>query len=157
MLVTSGRYPGRDARPTVGDMRSILERLTEAQNAHDAERMASHFAEGYVSAQPVHPGREFAGRAQVLENWTSVFAGVPDFRAELLACVRDGESEWGELDWHGRHTDGTPFAMRGVIIATVSDDLIADARLYMEPVDHESEDIQAAVEQLYRPPRAPSP
>lgn len=137
-------------------MRSILERLTQAQNAHDAEGMASFFAEDYVSAQPVHPGRAFTGRAQVLENWTSVFAGVPDFRAELLASVRDGETEWGEFDWQGRHTDGTPFAMRGVIIATVRDDEIAEARLYMEPVDHEAEDIAAAVEQLYRPPDAPT-
>ena len=137
-------------------MRSILERLTEAQNAHDAERMASFFAEGYVSDQPVHPGRAFTGRAQVLENWTSVFAGVPDFRAELLASVRDGETEWGEVDWRGRHTDGTPFAMRGVIIALVRDDEIAEARLYMEPVEREAQDIAAAVEQLYRPPSAPS-
>ena len=137
-------------------MRSILERLTEAQNAHDAERMASHFAEGYVSAQPVHPGRAFTGRAQVLENWTAVFAGVPDFRAELLACVRDGETEWGEVDWRGRHTDGSPFAMRGVIIALVRDDEIAEARLYMEPVEREAQDIAAAVEQLYRPPSGSS-
>lgn len=133
-------------------MRSILEHLTEVQNAHDAERMASLFAEGYVSAQPVHPGRAFTGRAQVLENWTAVFAGVPDFRAELLACVRDGDTEWGELDWRGRHGDGTPFAMRGVIIALVRDDEIAEARLYMEPVDAEAEDIATAVAQLYRPP-----
>ncbi|MFC4784594.1 nuclear transport factor 2 family protein [Nocardioides sp. MAHUQ-72] len=135
-------------------MRSILERLTEAQNAHDAARMASHFAEDYVSAQPAHPGRAFTGRAQVLENWTAVFAGVPDFRAELQASARDGDTEWGEVDWQGRHTDGEPFAMRGVIIATVRDDLIAEARLYVEPVERDAGDIAAAVEQLYRPPGA---
>jgi SnoaL-like domain len=133
-------------------MRSMLERLTEVQNTHDAARMASLFAEGYVSAQPVHPGRAFTGRAQVLENWTSLFAGVPDFRAELLACVRDGDTEWGELDWRGRHADGSPFAMRGVVIALVRGDLIAEARLYMEPVDVEAEDIATAVTQLSRPP-----
>jgi hypothetical protein len=37
-------------------MRSMLERLQEAQNVHDAQRMASYFAEDYLSAQPVHPG-----------------------------------------------------------------------------------------------------
>jgi ketosteroid isomerase-like protein len=106
----------------VRSMRTILERLTEAQNAHDAVRLASCFAEDYVSAQPVHPGRAFTGRAQVLANWTSVFAGVPDFRAELLASSADGDTAWGEVDWQGQHTDGSPFAMRGVIIVRVLGD-----------------------------------
>ena len=137
-------------------MRTMLERLTEAQNAHDAVRMASCFAEDYASAQPVHPGRAFTGRAQVLTNWTAVFAGVPDFRGELLASSVDATSEWGEFDWQGRHTDGSSFAMRGVIILTVRDDLIAAARLYMEPVDRSDGDIEAAVEELYRPGGRPS-
>jgi len=132
-------------------MRSILRRLTDAQNAHDAELMASLFADNYQSAQPVHPSRAFSGRAQVFENWTSVFAGVPNFRAQLLATCRDGDLEWGEFDWQGQHTDGSSFAMRGVIIATIRDDVIAAARLYMEPVDRGDDDIEAAVEQLYRP------
>jgi ketosteroid isomerase-like protein len=133
-------------------MTSILEHLTDAQNAHDAERMAGYFADDYRSAMPVHPGREFTGREQVLTNWTSVFAGVPDFRADLVASCRDGDREWGEVDWQGHHTDGSRFAMRGVIIATVRDDRIAAARLYMEPVEETEQDIDAAVEELYRPP-----
>jgi len=132
-------------------MRSILQRLTDAQNSHDAELMASFFADNYQSAQPVHPSRAFSGRAQVLENWTSVFAGVPDFRAQMLALCRDGDLEWGEFDWQGRHTDGSSFAMRGVIIATIRDGLIAAARLYMEPVDRADDGIEDAVAQLYRP------
>lgn len=132
----------------------MLERLTEAQNAHDAEQMASCFAEDYRSTQPAHPGRAFTGRAQVLANWTSVFQGVPDFRADLVAHVADGPNEWGELSWHGHHTDGSVFAMRGVIVLTARDDLIAEARLYVEPVDPGDEDIEAAVETLYRPPAA---
>ena len=133
-------------------MGTILERLTEAQNSHDAERFASYFASDYRSDQPVHPERAFAGRAQVLENWTSVFAGVPDFRAELLASCRDGDVEWGEVDWSGRHLDGSPFAMRGVVIATIREDVIAAARLYVEPVEQAGAGIDAAVQQLYRPP-----
>jgi len=43
--------------------------------------------------------------------------------------------------------------MCGVIIATIRDDRIAAARLYVEPVEHIEEDIDAAVEELYRPPR----
>jgi len=133
-------------------MSRILERLIEAQNSHDADRFASYFTDDYRSDQPAHPGRTFSGRAQVLENWSSVFAGVPDFRAELLASCSDGNVEWGEVDWRGHHTDGSPFAMRGVIIATIRDDRIAAGRLYVEPVEHNDADIDAAVEQLYRPP-----
>jgi ketosteroid isomerase-like protein len=133
-------------------MSSVLERLVEAQNSHDADRFASYFTVDYRSDQPAHPGRTFAGRAQVLENWTAVFSGVPDFRAELLASCRDGNVEWGEVDWRGHHTDGSPFAMRGVIIATIRDDRIAEARLYIEPVEDSGADIDESVEQLYRPP-----
>ena len=135
-----------------GVVRTLLERLTDAQNAHDVDLFASCFAGDYRSEQPVHPGREFSGRAQVHENWSSVFAGVPDFRAQLLATCRDGDVEWGEVSWHGHHADGATFAMRGVIIATVRNELIAAARLYVEPVDQREEDIGAAVRQLYRPP-----
>ncbi|HEX4697993.1 MAG TPA: nuclear transport factor 2 family protein [Actinomycetes bacterium] len=134
-------------------MGNIFERLTEAQNSHDARRMASCFAEDYVSAQPAHPSRAFNGRAQVLTNWSSVFDGVPDFHAELIAYTLDGPTEWGEFDWRGSHSDGSPFAMRGVIIATVREGLIAEARLYMEPVDLDGDDIDAAVGKLYRPPK----
>lgn len=133
-------------------MDTMLERLTQAQNAHDAEALASLFAQDYLSEQPVHPGRAFSGRAQVLANWTSVFSGVPDFRAELLSSCRDGDVEWGEVDWSGHHTDGSPFAMRGVIIATIRDDLLAAARLYVEPVEPGSEEIDAAVEKIFRAP-----
>src|ERR1700759_517685 len=132
-------------------MSGILGRLVEAQNAHDAERFAAHFAEDYRSDQPAHPGRSFVGRRQVLDNWVAVFEGVPDFEAELVAWSRSGDTEWGEVDWRGHHVDGAPFAMRGVIIASVADDLIAAARLYVEPVEQEAVDIEAAVEQLYRP------
>jgi hypothetical protein len=132
-------------------MRTLLERITEAQNSHDAELFASYFADDYRSAQPAHPARAFSGRAQVFENWSSVFAGVPDFHAELLALCRDGAVEWGEFVWWGHHTDGSRFAMCGVIIVTVRDDQIAAGRLYMEPVEH-GDDIHAAVAELYRAP-----
>ena len=137
-------------------MQTVLDRLTEAQNAHDVELFASYFADDYRSDQPAHPGRRFSGRGQVHENWSAVFAGVADFRAELLASCRDQDVEWGEVSWHGHHSDGAVFAMCGVIIATIRDDRIASARLYVEPVEQRDEDIGAAVEQLYRPPRQES-
>ncbi len=133
-------------------MTTILERLRDAMNAHDARRLASLFTIDYRSAQPIHPGRGFVGNAQVLENWSSVFEGVPDFTAELVASAANGDAEWGEWSWLGRHVDGSPFAMRGVTIVVVRDDLIAEGRLYMEPVQGDGGDIEAAVQELYRPP-----
>jgi ketosteroid isomerase-like protein len=133
-------------------MASMFERLTDAMNSHDARQVASLFAEDYESSQPLHPSRGFGGRAQVLANWTSVFEGVPDFTAELAASSLDGETEWGEWNWRGRHADGSAFAMSGVAILVVRDGLVAKARLYMEAVDVGDGDIDAAVQELYKPP-----
>lgn len=135
-----------------GGMTAMLERLRDAVNAHDAQRLASLFAEDYRSAQPLHPSRGFGGSAQVLENWSSVFDGVPDFTSELVASTAEGETEWGEWHWHGHHTDGSPFAMRGITIFVLRDGLVAEGRLYMEPVEADGRGIDAAVQELYKPP-----
>ena len=133
-------------------MTSMLERWRKAANAHDAELLASLFAADYRSTQPVHPSRGFGGSSQVLENWSSVFEGVPDFTAELVASAVDGDTEWGEWSWRGHHVDGSPFAMRGVTILVMRGGLVAEGRLYMEPVEAGGGDISAAVDELYRPP-----
>ena len=138
-------------------MSNLLERLRDAANSHDAAAMAALFAEDYRSDQPLHPGRAFTGRAQVLANWSSVFEGVPDFSCEIVAALVDGDTEWGEWIWRGRHRDGSPFEMRGVIILLARDGLLAKARLYMEPVEVAGGDIDAAVQELYKPPSPPRP
>jgi ketosteroid isomerase-like protein len=137
-------------------MTSMLERLQEAMNSHDAQGMTSLFADDYRSAQPRHPTRAFDGRAQVLANWTSVFEGVPDFTSELVASAADGEAEWGEWHWRGHHRDGSEFRMRGVTILVVREGLVAEGRLYMEPVEVGGAEIEEAVEQLFQPPPAPA-
>jgi len=137
-------------------MTNMMERLRDATNARDARRLASLFARDYQSVQPVHPSRGFGGSAQVFENWSSVFEGVPDFRSELVASSVDGQTEWGEWRWQGHHLDGSIFAMRGVTIFVVRDGLIAEGRLYMEPVESKGGNIEAAVQELYKPPPASS-
>jgi uncharacterized protein (TIGR02246 family) len=130
---------------------TVSEQLRDAQNAHDATRFAALVAPDYASAQPVHPGREFTGRDQVLTNWTGVFSGVPDFTSELLAVVVDGDREWAEWHWSGHHTDGSAFEMRGTTIFVVRDGLVVDGRLYMEPVEQVQQGIESAVQELYKP------
>ena len=63
-----------------------------------------------------------------------VFAGVPDFRAELLRSAQEDDTGWAEWHWHGTRTDGTRLDMRGVTIFGIRDDRIAWGRLYMEDV-----------------------
>jgi len=121
-------------------------------NARDVDAFASCFATDYRSEQPAHPARSFNGRAQVHENWTGVFAGVPDFTAELLTFAALGDVEIGEWAWHGNHTDGSAFEMRGTIVLGSSDDLIIWGRLYMEPVEHDGVGIEQMVKETYRPP-----
>jgi hypothetical protein len=61
-----------------------MNRFLAAMNAHDLDAFVECFAPRYRSEQPAHPSRVFDGSHHVGENWRSVFAGVPDFRAELV-------------------------------------------------------------------------
>ena len=132
---------------------TMMNRLLVALNAHDLDAFVGCFAPDYRSEQPAHPGRAFEGREKVRENWTSVFAGIPDFHAELLvSAAADAGVEMGEWRWHGTHTDGTPFAMRGVTVMGVEGEHIAWARLYMDVVERDGGDIDQMVRETYRPP-----
>ena len=103
------------------------------------------------TARPPQP--RFAEPIRSAKNWASVFAGVPNLVAELLTSATLGDGvEIGEWSWHGTHTDGSDFAMRGVIVAGLEDEQIDWARLYMEPVEHNGADIQQMVRETYRPP-----
>jgi ketosteroid isomerase-like protein len=134
-------------------MGDVMMRLGTAMNNHDLDAFVALFADDYRSEQPAHPTRSFQGVDKVRENWASVFAGIPDLRAELLtsAKTRDGV-EVGEWDWHGNHVDGSEFAMRGVIVVGIEDGRIAWGRLYMEPIERDGDDIDTMVRETYRPP-----
>ncbi|GAA2727665.1 nuclear transport factor 2 family protein [Cellulomonas aerilata] len=129
-------------------MTHLVERLAAAMNAHDLDGAAALFAPGYESRQPAHPARDFSGRAQMRANWEAMFAGVPDFRAELLGSVVDGDTVWSEWHWTGRRTDGEPFEVRGVALFQVRDEQVVGARLYLEDVEREGADIDESVRRL---------
>jgi ketosteroid isomerase-like protein len=126
--------------------REVFARLVAAQNAHDIEALVACFAPDYSSEQPAHPDRAFKGNGQVRKNWSSIFAGVPNFRAELLDAAVEGDTAWGEFEWRGARRDGSAFHSRGVIIGNVRDGKLAAARLYMSDVDEAGRGIDAVVE-----------
>ena len=127
---------------------AVVAALAEAMNAHDIDAFVALFAEDYDSRQPAHPDRAFRGCDQVRANWSAVFAGVPDFRAELTATATDGETVWSEWRWHGTHVDSSPLEMTGVIVLGVREGSIAWARLYVEPVEQAGAGIEAAVDAM---------
>lgn len=126
----------------------LVMRLHAAMNAHDIEAFVACFAENYDSAQPAHPDRAFRGREQVRANWSTVFSGVPDFRAELVRADTVGDTAWTEWRWEGTQPDGGRLDMAGVIVLGVRDDRVAWARLYIEPVERAGEGIDAAVRDM---------
>ena len=125
-----------------------MERLAAAMNAHDIEAHVACFAEDYRSEQPVHPDRGFGGRDQVRANWSAIFAGIPDFEAELVRTAAEGDTVWSEWRWRGNRDTGSPLDMAGVIVCGVRDGLIAWGRLYVEDVQRSGEGIDAAVRRM---------
>ena len=135
------------------DSIATIRRLHTAMNQHDLDAFVGCFDPDYKSEQPAHPDRVFTGDAQVRKNWSAIFGNVPDFKAELLGLVADGDTVWAEWYWHGKRTDGTAFNMRGAIIFGTSNGRIASGRLYMEPMEEKGAGIDASVKDLTKPPQ----
>jgi len=134
-------------------MGDVMNRLFAAMNQHDLDAFVACFDADYRSEQPAHPGRAFRGSDQVRKNWSGVFAGVPDFHAQLLSsATTDDGVEIGEWRWTGTFTDGAPFAMCGVIVLGIEEDRVAWGRLYMDEVEQGGGDIDQMVQESYRPP-----
>ena len=126
-------------------MNDMIDQMLVALNSHDLEGAASLMHQDYRSEQPAHPSLAFVGRAQMRVNWEAMFAGIPDFRAELRRSVADGDTTWSEWRWSGIRTDGEPFEMKGVTLFEIHDSQIVAGRLYMEDVDREAVSIEQVV------------
>jgi ketosteroid isomerase-like protein len=116
------------------DPLDCLRRVQAALNAHDLEALADCFEPEYRSQFPAHPERAFSGHGPLRANWSRIFGGVPDLRAEMLTLAVDGETVCAEWSWNGTGSDGEPYAMRGVSVQGVRAGRISWVRMYMEPV-----------------------
>ncbi|HEY0520257.1 MAG TPA: nuclear transport factor 2 family protein [Ilumatobacteraceae bacterium] len=124
---------------------NVVARLRNATNAHDLDAIADCFAEDYRNETPMHPQRGFSGREQVRSNWQHILGAVPDVTADVIREVADGDTIWSEWEMRGTRRDGATHLMRGVIIFGVADDRAVWARFYLEPVDADGADANAAV------------
>ena len=129
-----------------------VRRMFTAAQHHDLEAMLAEFADDYVNVTPVHPNRTFRGREQVRANWASIFGGIPDFSPDVhdTSTGPDG-TVWVEWGARGTRRDGVPAELAGVAIFTVRDDRLAAVRFYLEPVERESGDVNAAVRSAVGP------
>lgn len=111
-----------------------LVRLRAAWNAHDREALAACLHPDYESLHPLHPDRNFWGRAAAVLSWSAVFEAVPDLWAELLRWSVCGEEVWTEWRWSGAHIAGPSFHAGGVMVFGLAGEHIAWARVYTEIV-----------------------
>ncbi|MEO6143573.1 MAG: nuclear transport factor 2 family protein [Dermatophilaceae bacterium] len=139
-------------------MTDVVDHMVAAMNKHDLESAAGLMHQDYRSEQPAHPSLAFVGRAQMRANWEAMFAGIPDFKAELFRSVSEGETTWSEWHWSGTRSDGQPFEVRGVTLFEIRDGQVVTGRLYMEEVDRKDVSIEQVVETRSgrRPQRPPT-
>jgi hypothetical protein len=123
----------------------MLERLQRAMNEHDLDALVACFAHDYLNETPAHPDHSFRGRDQVRKNWARLLNSVPDLHAVLVRSATTDQHVWAEWDWSGRQLSGAPFAMRGVTIFTLQHDTFSGVRFYMEPVQADGLDADAAL------------
>ena len=142
------RHTGGVTPEVPRDARAVIDRLADAMNDHDLDRMVALFHPDYDSRQPTHPGRAFIGREQVRANWAAMFGGIPDFRAEVVRSVQDDDLNWSEWVWRGTRSDGDTFDVRGVTLFQIRDELIVAGTLYVEEVERDPATIEDAVERM---------
>jgi hypothetical protein len=129
---------GDMSAPAQDEMPTVLQRMSDAINAHDVDAFVSCLTNDYKGEQPLHPEIAAIGLAQVRENWTALFAQVPDLRATLVASTIHGDLAWAEWHWQGTRTSGSALNMRGVSVAGLRNGIMTWARIYMEPVHDQS-------------------
>lgn len=124
---------------------AVLERLVQMTNAHDIEGIVACFSDDYALESPLHPARSFRGTPQVRRNWTQILRAIPDLRASVLRAAADEGTVWTEWEMCGTRADGEKQLMRGVFIFGLADGLLNWGRMFLEPVDESSLDMDAAL------------
>jgi len=129
------------------DLMPPLERLLQVTNAHDLEGIVACFADDYWLESPLHPARSFRGKEQVRRNWTQILRAIPDVQARVLRSALAEDAVWTEWEMTGTRPGGGKHWLRGVFIFGVANALLQWGRMFLEPVDESSLDMDAALRQ----------
>ena len=111
-----------------------IDRLRDAISSHDPSAVAACFTTDYRSEVPQRPDEGFQGSDRVAENWTAIFARIPDIEATVLRRAVSGPETWSEWEMAGTGPDGKPVVLCGPVIMTTRDGRIDWARFYLGPV-----------------------
>jgi ketosteroid isomerase-like protein len=114
-----------DALVSVDRNVETLGRVLDAFNAHDLDRIMSHFSEDCVFESPRGPdrwGRRFVGKDEVRRGLGARFEGIPDVSygdGDHFVSGNRGVSEWTLT---GTTVEGERIDVRGCDLWTFGDD-----------------------------------
>lgn len=111
-----------------------IQRLEDAINSHDPQRVADCFTPDYRCETPHRPAEGFTGSDHVLGNWTAIFTRLPELRAQVLRRATAGPELWSEWEMVGTGPDGALVVMCGPVIMTTREGRIDWTRFYLTPV-----------------------
>jgi steroid delta-isomerase-like uncharacterized protein len=122
------------------DIRSKLEALCEAFNAHDLDRIMTFFSEDCVLQMPKgnRPwGSRFEGKTNVREALASRFEGLPDVRYGDAEHFVDAATATGASKWTltGTTRQGTKIEVRGCDFYTFRDGKVTRKDSYWKIVE----------------------
>jgi len=122
------------------DIRSTLEALCDAFNAHDLDRIMGFFVEDCVLEMPRggEPwGARYRGKAEVREALAGRFKGLPDVHYGDAEHFVDAASNTGMSKWllTGTTTEGAKRRVRGCDFYSFRDGLVVAKDSYWKIVD----------------------
>ncbi len=122
------------------DIGSNLRRLCDAFNAHDLDRVMSHFAEDCVLQMPrgAHPwGARYQGKADVRQALAGRFEGLPDVHYGSEQHFVDDQAGTGISKWilTGTRRDGTRIEVWGCDFYTFRDGKVIQKDSYWKIVE----------------------
>src|ERR1700751_283108 len=85
----------------MGHTEDFLDNFRAAVASHEPDRVADFFRTDSRFDLPVHPARSFTGRDQARQNWSMIFATVPDLRIDLADATHEGHTCWAEWNYSG--------------------------------------------------------
>jgi predicted ester cyclase len=121
--------------PTPEEIRDLVERFNQKVfNEHDVDAAADMLADGFVEHSPFMPGSP-PTKEGTLQDFRTLFATVPDMKAEVLRTVVSGDkvavqsrasgtdSGTGFGAMMGAPATGKAFTAETIDVLTVGDDL----------------------------------